>query len=192
MDRTLAEGSGSRFSEAYLRNTLTGTGHRLGILPIDFTGNTGWTGSLEELIVLRNTFKPGYSVQFEVSPFKLLLSKTGQPWQGDFMTRGQHDWAVVGSPGSPGNPSADDPILFERYTYEGKDYFKRQGHAQYLSCSAGGQVGLYPWDGARTFTANGPELRSDYYDNKPMRAKKNGELWCGDDGDLLDVVFAPV
>ena len=181
----------NNYFQTYLGNNLRGTGHRLGILPVDFTGNTGWTSSLEELIVLRNTFKPGYSVQFEVSPFKLLLSRAGQPWQGQFMAMGEHDWAIIGDHGSPGSPSADDPIIFERYTYNGKDYFKQKDHTQYLSCSGEGQVGLYDWNGARTFTANGPELRSDYYNNKPMRTKNNGELWCGDDGDLLDVVFAP-
>lgn len=187
---TAAENINNYF-QAYLRNNLRDPGRRLGILPIDFTGNTGWTGSLEELIILRNTFKPGYSVQFQVSPFKLLLSQTGQPWQGQFMAPGEHDWSVIGYPSSPGRPNADNPIIFERYTYEGKDYFKRKGHDQYLSCSSGGQVGLYNWNGARTFTADGPHLLSDYYNNKPMRAKNNGELWCGDDGDLMDVIFAP-
>jgi hypothetical protein len=47
--------------------------------------------------------------------------------------------------------SSGTPLLFERYTWTGRDYFKVLNESRYLSVSNGGQVGLYDWNGARTF-----------------------------------------
>lgn len=185
----------------YLHNA---TGSPLGVLPIDFTGNTGWTGSLEEQIVQRNTFKSGFSVQFTVSPFKVGLSVPGRPSDKWWMSAGQHDWAVATLPMVSNVPTADSPMILELYTYEGKDYFKAPGVESYLSVSNAGQVGLYGWNNARTFSSKKVIVTVDNQtfeivclvsdDNGHLlRRHSNGELWCDENevGDLLSVTLAP-
>ena len=173
--------------QQYLQSNLTGTDRRLGILAMDFVGNTGWTGSLEEQIIRRNRFKDGYEFAFPVSPFKLRLTDPNNPDKSWWMVRGEHNWAVA-SKASANGPTADDPIVFELYTDDREDFYKAADESTYLSVSHGGQVGLYKWPGRSVFTPDGPELLS-HYANKPMRLKPNGELWCGTEGDLVNVTF---
>ena len=173
--------------QQYLQSNLTGTGRRLGILAMDFVGNTGWTGSLEEQVIRRNPFMAGYEFVFPVSPFKIRLSDPADPGRSWWMVRGEHDWAVARDASATG-PTADDPIVFELYTDDREDFYKAADESTYLSVSSGGQVGLYNWAGRSVFTPDGPELMS-HYAKKPMRLKPNGELWCGTEGDLVNVTF---
>lgn len=168
----------------YVQSGMTNTTGRLGVLALDFVGNTGWNGCLEEAIIRRNPFKPGYSFTYPLSPFRLQLKKFDEPWQGLWMVEGEHGWAVAGDEGSPGNPSANEPIVFERTG----DLFTVKDDGRYLNASYGGQVGLYNSSGT-VFRDQGGQLVSEYMGGKPMRVNANGELWCGDDGDVLEVIF---
>lgn len=159
---------------------------RLGVLPIDFCGNTGsGPGCLEDNVISRNTFTSGTSYAYPTpeqapSSFTIQLSPNGQPMGA--MAEGSGGWAVA---------KTTDPIVFERYTYKGADYFKAQNVDSYLSVSNEGQVGLYDWDNARTFQKESTWLFSDE-NGQPLRLQSGtraGELWCGYEGDLLDVTY---
>ena len=175
----------------YLERNLTGTGQRLGVLAMDFVGNTGWTGSLEDQIIRRNTFKPGYSFSYPVSPFKIEITDPNQPGKSWYMIKGQHDWAVARD-FSDKIPTSDEPIVFELYPDDGEDFYKVRDERSYLSVSGGGQVGLYSWTGRSVFTPQGPALWS-HYAKHPMRMNASNELWCvpASGGRLVDVTFVP-
>jgi len=165
----------------YLQTTLTDTSKRLGTLPIDFVSNTGTAGKagcLEDLIIRRNPFKPGYSFAYSVTPFTLRLSSPGGQTKGWLALNGG-GWAIS---------SAAQPLVMERdYQWEGKEYFKTSGG--HLSVSTEGQVGQYSnSDDARPFRQIGGQLVSEY-NGKACRLRANGELWCGDAGDELIVSF---
>lgn len=167
----------------YVASGMTAKRGRLGVVALDFVGNTGWNGCLEEAVIRRNPFVPGCSFTYPLSPFRLQLKEPGQPWQGWWMFEGEQGWAVVGEESTPGHPNADDPLVFER---DG-DLFTVKNDGRYLNTSYGGQVGLYRNSGT-VFRDEGGQLVSEYMGGKPMRVKSNGELWCGDDGDVLEVV----
>jgi 1-phosphatidylinositol phosphodiesterase len=171
----------------FIENNYSGTA-RLGVLPIDFCGNTGsGPGCLEDKIIGRNTFTTGTSYTYptpEQPPalFKIQLSANGQPH--GWMAEGSQGWAVTNN---------TDPIVFERYTWNGADYFKVQNASRYLSVSDEGQVGLYGWNDARTFQKESTWLFSDE-NGQPLRVLSGGragELWCTYGGDLLDVTYVP-
>ena len=185
----------------YLRTT---TESPLGVLPLDFTGNTGWSGSLEEQITNRNALTAGSSVAFPMSPFKLALSVPGQPSDEWWMSEGEHGWAISLLPVADKAPTGDDPMILELYTYKGEEYYKVPGVESYLSVSNAGQVGLYDWHNARTFSQErvtvtvGDEtfeivclISND--NGFKLRRHSNGELWCDElnVGDLLSVTFVP-
>jgi len=168
----------------YLLTILTDTSKRLGILPIDFVGNTGTTGKagcLEDLIIRRNRFKAGYSFAYSVTPFTLRLSSPGGQPKG---------WLALDS-GGWGISSGPPPLVLERdYGWKGQDYFKAGGG--YLSVSTEGRVGEYKSSNdARAFRQIGGQLVSDY-NGKACRLQANGELWCVDAGDDLIVGFVSV
>jgi hypothetical protein len=161
---------------------------RLGVLPMDFCGNTGsGPGCLEDRIISRNTFTSGTVFVYPTpdqapSTFTLKVTVSGQP--GGWMVEGSHGWAVMGS---------TDPIVFEAYQSGGDVYFKVKDRAKYLSVSSEGQVGLYDWNNARTFKKEDEWLFSDE-NGQPLRVQtggRSGELWCSYQGDLLDVAFVP-
>jgi hypothetical protein len=86
--------------------------------------------------------------------------------------------------------SSGTPLLFERYTWTGRDYFKVLNESRYLSVSNGGQVGLYDWNGARTFQKESTWLFSDE-NGQQLQLRTNGEVWCGHEGELLEETFVP-
>ena len=49
---------------SYLKSHLTNNAQRLGIVAIDFVGNTGDGECLEALILRHNRFKPGYTFAY--------------------------------------------------------------------------------------------------------------------------------
>ena len=165
----------------YLMTNLTDTSKRLGILPIDFVGNTGTTGKtgcLEDLIIRRNPFQAGCSFEYSVTPFTLRLSSPGGQPKG-WLALNNGGWAIS---------SAPPPLVMERdYGWKGQEYFKTGGG--YLSVSNGGQVGEYKSSNdARAFRLIGGQLVSDN-NGKACRLQANGELWCIDAGDDLIVTF---
>ena len=172
----------NRQVQQYLESGMTNRTGRLGVLPIDFVGNTGWHGCLEDWIIRRNPFKDGYSFRYAISPFKLQLGVPGssQRW---WLAAGQHDWAVAGA----------DPLIMSRVVTGGEhedkvDVFKADSKGTYLSVSEGGQVGLY--SSGTAFFEQQHGLVSKYAE-KPVRMHADHELWCDDEGLQVEVAFAP-
>lgn len=165
---------------------------RMGILAIDFSGNTGdGPGCLEDVILSVNPYVQGTSFSYagpEPSPpsFKLQLTVAGQP--SGWMMVGQGDWADFLTVSNI--PTADSPVELETYSYGGVDYFKVKNESSYLSVSKDGQAGFFGWDGASTFKKVDKWLFSDYNGN-PLRVRTSGELWCGHEGDLVEVAYVP-
>lgn len=155
---------------------------RTGICALDFVGNTGWQG-LEGVIIRRNRFVEGCSFS-EISPlsFRLQLEPHGEPWQEQWMVEGDEGRSLAGD--------AAGAVVFDQYAYGGELFFRvAHGDGRYLSHRNDGQVGLYSdFNKASTFHEQDGALVS-HYSGQPMRLRGN-QVWCGDDGTLLDVTFA--
>lgn len=169
----------------YMRTSASGTG-RFGVLPQDFVGNTDDKAEcLEDLVIRRNPFKAGCSLARPISPFKIKLEK--HDGSVGWMTEGDNSWGVW-MPDDDATPTADEPLVFERYSHHGTVYFRTADGDYLMARESDGQVGLDDWNSANAFHESDGELISDY-NGKALRLAADGVvLLCGP-GERLGVTL---
>ncbi|HEX2179418.1 MAG TPA: phosphatidylinositol-specific phospholipase C domain-containing protein [Actinomycetota bacterium] len=162
-------------------------GRGYGLLPFDFVGNSGsGPGCLEDRIIGANHFSAGNSFTYPsagpvpASKFKVQVTFQGRP---GWLKEGSGKWAVV-------SDSPDDYLALEPVPNADPGYF--QASDGYLTVNSEGQVCSWnDWNQASTFQKEDRWLFSDY-NGGALRIRNGGELWCGNQGDLVEVELVPV